>query len=163
MTPNTWQCLFIYTRYTVIQYAYLLHVLRGIKHLAKLHGAFVTSRIIKLHSDVNFSVWINCTMYCLSHELKFERFDKELRQHRAVNQPYPKYRAHQGEIDYFSCRLDDIRLDNVLVPMQCTRNSGCFPRGKRAATVRRYPVVVVFPPIMCSAFVFPLVTKLTSV
>ena len=32
-----------------------------------------------------------------------------------------------------------IRLDNCIVPMQCT---GCFTRGKRAAIIRRYPVVV---------------------
>ena len=31
------------------------------------------------------------------------------------------------------------RLDNFLVQMQCTGNSGCFPWGKRAAIVRRYP------------------------
>ena len=41
-----------------------------------------------------------------------------------------------------------IRLDNFLVPMQCTGNTGCFPRGKRAAIVRRYPVVV-FPRVQC--------------
>ena len=28
--------------------------------------------------------------------------------------------------------------------MQCTGNSGCFPRGKRIAIVRRYPVFWVF-------------------
>ena len=27
-----------------------------------------------------------------------------------------------------------------LVSMQCTENSGCFPRGKRTATIRRYQV-----------------------
>ena len=36
--------------------------------------------------------------------------------------------------------------------MQCMENSGCFPRGKRAAIVRRYPVCF-FP--VCSVFVFP--------
>ena len=40
-----------------------------------------------------------------------------------------------------------IRLDNCIVPMQCT---GCFPRGKRAAIVRRYPVVFLFfPCVQC--------------
>ena len=34
--------------------------------------------------------------------------------------------------------------------MQCTGNSGCFPRGKRAATVRRYPVFGLFSP--CAVF-----------
>ena len=36
--------------------------------------------------------------------------------------------------------LHYITLDYCLVPVQCTDNSGCFPRGKRAATVRCYPV-----------------------
>ena len=30
-----------------------------------------------------------------------------------------------------------ILLDTFHVPMHCTGNSGCFPRGKRASTVRR--------------------------
>ena len=34
--------------------------------------------------------------------------------------------------------------------MQCTGHPGCFPRGKRAAIVRRYPVVVVF--FLCAVF-----------
>ena len=34
------------------------------------------------------------------------------------------------------------RLDNIIVPMQCTGNSSCFPRGKRAAIVRCYPAVL---------------------
>ena len=29
--------------------------------------------------------------------------------------------------------------------MQCTGNSGCFPRGKRAAIVRRYPGIFSYP------------------
>ena len=37
--------------------------------------------------------------------------------------------------------VDLIRFDNFLVPMQCKGHSSCFPRGKRAAIVRRYPVV----------------------
>ena len=47
-------------------------------------------------------------------------------------------------------RLDLIRLDNFLVPMQCTGNLGCFPRGKQAEIVQRYPVFCVcfFP--VCS-------------
>ena len=40
----------------------------------------------------------------------------------------------------------------VFVPMQCTRNSGCFPRGKRAATVRRYPAFVFPLCAVCSCF-----------
>ena len=43
--------------------------------------------------------------------------------------------------------LDQIRLDNFVVPMQCTGNWGCFPRGKRAAIIRRYPFF--------SPFLFP--------
>ena len=34
----------------------------------------------------------------------------------------------------------DHRIITSLVPMQCTGNSGCFPRGKRAAIGRRSPV-----------------------
>ena len=30
-------------------------------------------------------------------------------------------------------------LDNCFVPVQCTENPSCFPWGKRAAIVRRYP------------------------
>ena len=36
-------------------------------------------------------------------------------------------------------RKNLIRLDNFLLPMQCTGNLGCFPRWKRAAIVRCYP------------------------
>ena len=36
--------------------------------------------------------------------------------------------------------------------MQCMGNSGCFPRGKRAAIVRRYPVFLFFP--VCSVRIF---------
>ena len=35
--------------------------------------------------------------------------------------------------------VDYIRLDDCLVPMQCTVNSGSFSRGNRAAIIRRYP------------------------
>ena len=47
--------------------------------------------------------------------------------------------------------VDSIRLDYItfLVPMQCTDNSGCFPRGKRAAIVRRYPDCF---PFLCAVF-----------
>ena len=34
--------------------------------------------------------------------------------------------------------------------MQCTRNSGCFPRGKRSAIVRRYTFFVSF--FLCAVF-----------
>ena len=34
--------------------------------------------------------------------------------------------------------------------MQCTGNSGCFPRGKRAAIVRRYPCFVCV--FLCAVF-----------
>ena len=39
--------------------------------------------------------------------------------------------------------------------MQCTGNSGCFPQGKRAAIVRRYPGVILKKnsPV-CSVFMF---------
>ena len=42
-----------------------------------------------------------------------------------------------------------IRLYTFLVPIQCTANSGCFLRGKRAAMVRRYPVVLGFSCVQC--------------
>ena len=41
--------------------------------------------------------------------------------------------------------------------MQCTGNSGCFLRGKRADIVRRYPDFIL---TLCSASVFPLSTEL---
>ena len=37
--------------------------------------------------------------------------------------------------------LFDCRVDTVLVPMQCTGSSGCFPPGKRAAIGRHYPAL----------------------
>ena len=45
-----------------------------------------------------------------------------------------------------------ITLDNFLVPMQCTGNSGCSPRGKRAVIVRHYPAFVF---LACSVFMCP--------
>ena len=33
--------------------------------------------------------------------------------------------------------------------MQCTINSGCFPRGKRAAVARRYPSLTPLPSRPC--------------
>ena len=38
----------------------------------------------------------------------------------------------------FVARLDYFRLDNFIVPIQCTEYSGCLLRGKRAATIGRY-------------------------
>ena len=88
LTPNKWQCLLIYTRYTSFS-SPTTYILRGIKHLAN-HGGRVTSQI-------KFQLWcwiycFNILIYCPSHEITFERFKKEeeLRQHGAVNQPYPK-------------------------------------------------------------------------
>ena len=49
-------------------------------------------------------------------------------------------------------RLKLIGSDNFLVPVQCTGNWGCNPRGKRAALGRCYPALI-FP--MCSVFVSP--------
>ena len=48
--------------------------------------------------------------------------------------------------------LDQIRLDNSLVPIQRTANLGWFPRGKWGATARRYPVVVFFLCAVLSCF-----------
>ena len=48
------------------------------------------------------------------------------------------------------CGLDYIRSHNFLVPVQCTGNLGCFPQGKRAATVQRYPVFCFFS--QCAVF-----------
>ena len=42
-----------------------------------------------------------------------------------------------------------IRLENFLVPMQYTGNSGWFPLGKRAAIERRYPDLFYF---LCAVF-----------
>ena len=50
--------------------------------------------------------------------------------------------------NYIYIRLE-YRLDNFLVPMQCTGNLGCFPWGNRAAIVWRYPALF-FP--VCSVF-----------
>ena len=50
-------------------------------------------------------------------------------------------------------RFDSIRFQNVLVSMQSSGNLDCFPRGKRAATVRRYPDLLFSP--VCSVFVYP--------
>ena len=46
-------------------------------------------------------------------------------------------------------------LDNFLVPMQCTGNLGCFPRGKSTAIVRHYPPPPFFL-LLCGVLVFPL-------
>ena len=49
------------------------------------------------------------------------------------------------------CFFFQIRLEyKFLVPMQCMGNSDCFPRWKRAATVRRYPVC--FCPVSSTCF-----------
>ena len=45
-----------------------------------------------------------------------------------------------------------IRLHEITFLSQYTDNSGCFPRGKRSAIVRRYPALLT--PV-CSVFVFP--------
>ena len=48
-------------------------------------------------------------------------------------------------------RLDYIRLDNFLVPMQCTGNLGW---GKRAAIVLRYPAPTTHLILVYSGFAF---------
>ena len=51
------------------------------------------------------------------------------------------------------CHVNEVRFQcvrNCLDPMQCTGNSGCFPREKRAAIVRRYPAVVFV--FLCALF-----------
>ena len=48
------------------------------------------------------------------------------------------------------------RLDNFLVPMQCTWNSGCFPRGRKVSSHRTaLPSFSSFCFPVCSVFVFP--------
>ena len=59
-------------------------------------------------------------------------------------------------------KTDPIRLGNCLVPMQCTGNSGCFPRGKPAAIVRRLPVGFFYVCIFFSFLSFFLLLQVVS-
>ena len=44
---------------------------------------------------------------------------------------------------FFRKKTTLLRLDNFLVPVQGTGNSGCFPGGKRAAILRGYPAILL--------------------